>query len=84
MTDDFSETLREYLLLMAAPLPQNTGKPHRWVMSGEWFTDVIHLTLPSGHPLFMPPRDVTEPFFVYGYPVEIRTGSGAPTLEVEE
>ena len=52
----------------------------RWVMDGEWLTDIQQVADRHGRPLWAPSFG-PAPQMLFGLPVVIREGGGAPHLE---
>lgn len=80
MDQDFADTFREYLITATTWLPQEQRAGASWIMSREWFDDLIHLVDAMGYPLLHWPMSVDGPMLAYGYPVTVREDAGAPLL----
>jgi hypothetical protein len=84
MDQDLSDELRSYLITATTLLPADQRKGAHWVMSHEWFREVIGLTDSRGLPLLRFPMYVAEPLYAYGYPITVRDDAGVPVLEPAE
>ena len=84
MDQDFAEMFREYLIQATTWLPVEQRKGAHWVMSDEWYLEVLALTDSCGYPLLHFPHRPTGDLYVYGYPITIREGAGAPILEAAD
>lgn len=84
MDQDFADTFREYLISMSSPIPGNEGKPHRWVMNWDWFSELRYLIDKRGYPFLPFPPKIDDPIYLLGHPIDIQEGAGAPTLEPKE
>lgn len=53
-----------------------------WVMDAEWLQDIMRLADDRGVPLWTPTWNLGAPDLLFGKPIEIRKGGGAPHLEL--
>ena len=75
--------LFDYLVEALGCVPPEERRRSHWVMDGEWLSDILRLTDRQGFPLWVPSFSLTAPQLLFGLPIEIRKGAGAPHLEVK-
>jgi hypothetical protein len=82
--ENISEDLLDHLHWTLSNTPPEERRHARWVMSDDWYGDVLRMTDAQGHSLWDTPRRIKEPETLMGIPVDIRDGEGPPHLEVYE
>jgi hypothetical protein len=74
--DSLGPALRDYLIGTMYTMPAQERRSAHWVMSAEWFYECRKLA-----DVLPPPGTPGDQLVMYGLPVEIRDGAGAPQLE---
>jgi HK97 family phage major capsid protein len=60
--------------------PQPLRKMSHWIMNAEWYLECHRMTDAMGHPLWMPPPQVSGQELLMGFPVEVDDQAGVPAL----